>query len=150
MKHATIEDYDSICALFDKHREHFPYFRRDGLMDRLNGYRRGGVVYESGVVISYHYYGISYKIGNVRVNSGDVIINELAKEDGGDAKGVVSRFFDYVARPVWLTVRRDNIRAKKFYDKMGMKIIGEIFWGNGRIEGDVYVYGHSDLNKFMV
>ena len=62
----------------------------------------------------------------------------------------MNRFFDYVARPVWLTVRRDNIRAKKFYDKMGMKIIGEIFWGNGRIEGDVYVYGHSDLNKFMV
>lgn len=149
MRHATVEDYDVICDLFDKNRDVFPYFRRDGLMNKLKGYR-GAVVYENGVVILYHYYDVRYRIGNVYANSGDVIINELVKEDGGDAKGVVGRFFEYVAQPVWLTVRKDNIRAKRFYDKMGMEIVGEIFWGDGTIEGDVYVYSHSNLKEFMV
>ena len=41
-----------------------------------------------------------------------------------DAVDVFVRFVDFVDEDVWLTVRRDNKRAKKFYDKVGNGISG--------------------------
>ena len=73
--------------------------------------------------------------------------NELATEagyqileQGGNAVDVFVRFVDFVDEDVWLTVRRDNERAKKFYDKVGMEIVGEVFWSKGTLAGDVYIY----------
>ena len=39
----------------------------------------------------------------------------------------------------------DNKIAKKFYEKNGMKRVGEIFWSKGTLPGDVYLY--EDINK---
>ena len=49
-------------------------------------------------------------------------------------------FFDYINTLVWLSVRRDNTVAKKFYEKNGMVKVGEIDWADGKLPGDVYLY----------
>ena len=42
---------------------------------------------------------------------GDIVIQEIVKEEGGSAVDVFVRFVDFVEEDVWLTVRRDNKRA---------------------------------------
>ena len=105
------------------------------------------MIFEDGVVIIYLRYQKRKRIGNARANVGDVVIHELVKGEGGNAKDVIERFFKYVGSPVWTTVRRDNIKAKQFYEKVGMKRVGAILWQNGELEGDVY--RTDSLEKFL-
>ena len=53
-------------------------------------------------------------------------------------------FFDYTKRRVFLSVRSDNLVAKKFYEKNGMKIVGHTSWTKDGVKnalpGDVYMY----------
>ena len=137
MKHATPEDFDTIKGIFKKNRKVFPYFRLDSLKNKIE---EGKVVYDKGVVITYNKYKRKQKLGNVEAKMGDIVIQEIVKEDGGDAQGVFVRFVDFVDVDVWLTVRRDNERAKKFYDRVGMELVGEVLWVHGTLSGDVYLY----------
>ena len=137
MKHATPEDFEVIKGIFKKHRDVFPYLRFDSLKNKIE---EGKVVYDTGVVITYNKYKRKQKLGNVEAKMGDIVIQEIVKEDGGDAQGVFVRFVDFVDVDVWLTVRRDNERAKKFYDRVGMELVGEVLWVHGTLSGDVYLY----------
>ena len=137
MRHATIEDFDTIKGIFKKNREMFPYLRFDSLKNKIE---EGKVVYDTGVVITYNKYKRKQKLGNVEAKMGDIVIQEIVKEEGGDAQGVFVRFVDFVDVDVWLTVRRDNERAKKFYDRVGMELVGEVLWVHGTLSGDVYLY----------
>ena len=137
MKHATPEDFEVVKGIFKKHRDVFPYLRFDSLKNKIE---EGKVVYDTGVVITYNKYKRKQKLGNVEAKMGDIVIQEIVKEDGGDAQGVFVRFVDFVDVDVWLTVRRDNERAKKFYDRVGMELVGEVLWVHGTLSGDVYLY----------
>ena len=39
---------------------------------------------------------------------------------------------------IYLNVKSDNERAKKFYEKNGMKLIDKTSWTDGDVEVDVY------------
>jgi hypothetical protein len=39
---------------------------------------------------------------------------------------------------IYLNVRSENDRAKKFYERNGMELVDKISWSGGKIEGDVY------------
>ena len=39
---------------------------------------------------------------------------------------------------IYLNVKTDNERAKKFYEKNGMKLIDKTNWTDGDVEVDVY------------
>ena len=144
MKHATPEDFEVVKGIFKKHRDVFPYLRFDSLKNKIE---EGKVVYDTGVVITYNKYKRKQKLGNVEAKRGDIVIQEIVKDKGGDAEDVFERFVDFVDEDIWLTVRRDNERAKKFYDRLGMELVGEVFWSKGTLAGDVYLYkqnpGHS-------
>ena len=72
------------------------------------------------------------------LKKGDVIIKDMVKEyDDADTKEVINRFFDYVDTYVWCTVRSDNIRACKFYEKVGMERVADIDWKKGELKGYV-------------
>ena len=49
------------------------------------------------------------------------------------------QFFDWCEKDVYLSVRTDNQKACEFYEKIGMKEIGEHDWAKGRVKGKVYV-----------
>ena len=146
MRHATIEDFDVVKGIFKENRDVFPYLRFDSLKHKI---KEGKVVYDTGVVITYNKYKRKQKIGNVQANMGDIVIQEIVKEEGGDAEDVFLRFVDFVVEDVWLTVRRDNERAKKFYDRVGMELVGEVFWSKGTIPGDVYLYKQNPGPSLM-
>ena len=94
MKHATLEDFGTIRKLFDAHLDIFPYLRNDTLREKIEGIG-GSVVFEDNVVIIYLRYVVRKMIGNARANVGDVVIHELVKGDGGNAKNVIENFFSY-------------------------------------------------------
>ena len=146
MRHATVEDFDAVKGIFKKNRDVFPYLRFDSLKHKIE---EGKVVYDTGVVITYNKYKRKQKLGNVQANMGDIVIQEIVKEEGGDAEDVFLRFVDFVVEDVWLTVRRDNERAKKFYDRVGMELVGEVFWSKGTIPGDVYLYKQNPGPSLM-
>ena len=137
MKHATIEDFHTIKNIFKGYRDIFPYLRFDSLKNKVE---EGKVIYDSGVVITYNKYKRNQKLGNVQAKKGDIVIQEIVKEQAGNSVDVFKRFADFVKEDIWLTVRRDNQKAKRFYDKVGMKVVGEVVWSKGTLMGDVYKY----------
>ena len=137
MKHATIEDFDTIKNIFKGYRDIFPYLRFDSLKNKVE---EGKVIYDSGVVITYNKYKRNQKLGNVQAKKGDIVIQEIVKEEAGNSVDVFKRFADFVKEDIWLTVRRDNQKAKRFYDKVGMKVVGAVVWSKGTLMGDVYKY----------
>ena len=137
MKHATLEDFDTIKNIFKGYRDIFPYLRFDSLKNKIE---EGKVVYDSGVVITYNKYKRKQRLGNVQAKKGDMVIQEIVKEEDGNSVDVFKRFADFVKEDIWLTVRRDNQKAKRFYDKVGMKVVGEVVWSKGTLMGDVYKY----------
>lgn len=137
MIHAKLEDFDKIKNIFKGYRDIFPYLRFDSLKNKIE---EGKVIYDSGVVITYNRYKRNQKLGDTQAKKGDIVIQEIVKEENGNSVDVFNRFADFVQSDIWLTVRRDNQKAKRFYEKVNMKIVGEVVWSKGTLMGDVYKY----------
>ena len=154
---ADDKDYNTIVEIFKKHKEFFPHIRGDYLKrciinssidSKLETKNKSNnlMIFDRGVVLTYSLYKRKNKIGNVLAQPGDCILHQIvAKKRDGSAKKVLYDFFKYFNTKVFLSVRRDNKIAKKFYEKNNMKKVGEIFWSNGTLPGDVYLY--EDINK---
>jgi|TARA_B100002019_G_C21068541_1_gene497801 hypothetical protein len=137
MIHAKLEDFDKIKNIFKGYRDIFPYLRFDSLKNKIE---EGKVIYDSGVVITYNRYKRNQKLGDTQAKKGDIVIQEIVKEENGNSVDVFNRFADFVQSDIWLTVRRDNQKAKRFYEKVNMKVVGEVVWSKGTLMGDVYKY----------
>ena len=82
------------------------------------------------------------KIGrdtDVFITKGDYIIHQIinSKQGNGNAEKVIKEYFDHVNQNVYLTVRSENITANKFYEKIGMSMVGNISWSKGTMSGNV-------------
>ena len=78
-------------------------------------------------------------------NDDDCHINQIFSTDrDGSASRVLNQFFDFIALlpytsgVIYLNVKSDNERAKKFYERNGMKLIDKTSWTDGDVEVDVY------------
>ena len=75
----------------------------------------------------------------------------VKENDKVNSVKIINKFFDYVNTNVWCTVRSDNIRACKFYEKIGMEKVSEISWSKGKLKGYVFLKIHNLTNiKNMV
>ena len=75
----------------------------------------------------------------------DCILHQIAaKNRNGSASEALQRFFKWTNRRVFLSVRSDNVIAKVFYERNGMKLIGKTSWTKDGVKnalpGDVYMY----------
>ena len=138
MRLAIQSEFEDIKLIFYKHKKWFPHIRTD-YMKRMIEKKR--LIYQDGVIITFHHAARKQKIGNVPVNKGETILHQIAnKESGnGNAKKILLQFFDWCEKDVYLSVRTDNQKACEFYEKIGMKEIGEHDWAKGRVKGKVYV-----------
>ena len=75
----------------------------------------------------------------------DCHINQIVSTArDGSASRVLNQFFDfitllpYTSGVIYLNVKSDNDRAKKFYERNGMKLIDKTSWTDGDVEVDVY------------
>ena len=108
----------------------------------------GNLILENDVIITYNYYKRKQRIGNIQAQQGDCVLHQLAAKNKGTASNVLQNFFKWTNRRVFLSVRSENLTAKKFYEKNGMSLVGQISWSLGGVKnalpGDVYMYDNVE------
>ena len=136
---AKIEEIKEVYAIFSKHKEVFPHIRFDYLQRKIDS---GCCVYDNDVVITYTVYKRKQRIGDNHAVKGDVMLHQIVNADpsNGNSGDVLQRFLEHTVQGklVWLSVRSDNERAIKFYEKMGFELMGNIFWMKGKLPGKVF------------
>jgi RimJ/RimL family protein N-acetyltransferase len=142
MIHAKENDYDVVKEIFSEHKQWFPHVRQDYIKRMIAS---GNLILDNGVIITYNYYKRKQRIGTITAQQGDCILHQIAaKNRNGSASQALQDFFKWTNRRVFLSVRNDNLIAKKFYEKNGMDLVGFTSWSKGGVKdalpGDVYMY----------
>ena len=139
MYHAAPSDFEEVKNIFYQYKDIFPHIRTDYMMRQIEG---GHCILQDSVVITYNFYKRPQRIGTVQAGKFHCILHQIVKDTNKytSASSVLKEFFEYTKTDVWLSVRRDNVVAKKFYEKNGMKLMGECFWADETLPGDVYLY----------
>ena len=142
MNHATIDDFAEVWKVFQDNKEWFPHVWNTKVKKRL---LNNELIFQDGVVITYSKSRKNGKIGrdtDVFITKGDYIIHQIinSKQGNGNAEKVIKEYFDHVNQNVYLTVRSENITANKFYEKIGMSMVGNISWSKGTMSGNVWKY----------
>lgn len=142
MNHATIEDFDEVWKVFQDNKEWFPHVWNTKVKKRLIN---NELIFQDGIVITYSKSKRNGKIGrdtDVSITKGDYVIHQIinSKQGNGNAEKVIKEYFDHVNQNVYLTVRSENITANKFYEKVGMSMVGNISWSKGTMSGNVWKY----------
>ena len=155
MIHAKENNFEEVKDIFYQYKELFPHIRTDYMRRMIES---GHLILDNGVIITYNYYKRNYKLvrsslgemsQKIIMQPNDCILHQIAaKNRNGSASEALQRFFKWTKRRVFLSVRSDNVIAKKFYEKNGMKLVGQTSWTKdgvkGALLGDVYMYDNVD------
>ena len=122
MRFATDDNFPEICKLFKKNRKFFPHIRMSKIAGAIE---RKECIFMDGVVIIFKIHKRSVRIGNNTVSQkSDCYLNQIVSTaHDGSASRVLNQFFDYIASVpehsglIYLNVRTENDRAKKFYER---------------------------------
>lgn len=142
MTYATPADHPNILQLFKTYKSVFPYLRADYLTRKITA---GQVIWDNGVVIIFNTYKVNRRLGSkltgVLIHKGDIMLSEMASTTQGS--GIAGRILDdfiheHPTQYIWLTVRTDNERACRFYERHGMTFAGALFWAQETIPGCIY------------
>lgn len=141
MRHASLRDLKAIYRHFQAHRNVFPHIRRDALKRRIERYQ---CIYQDGVVITYQQYRKRTRVGDVDVPAGAIMLHQIlnCNQFSGAGRRVFRKFVDEIVKPtggdLYLSVRRENEVACRFYERHGMTVAGTVAWKNRTIPGLVY------------
>jgi len=141
MIHAKEIDFDVVKDIFKQHKEWFPHVRQDYIKRMIAS---NNLILDNDVIITYNYYKKRQRIGTITAQQGDCVLHQIAAKNKGTASKILQEFFKWNNRRVFLSVRSDNIIAKKFYEKNGMDLVGFTSWSKSGVKnalpGDVYMY----------
>ena len=155
MIHAKENDFDVVKDIFYQHKEWFPHVRTDYMRRMIAS---GNLILDNDVIITYNYYKRNYKLvkssmgemsQKIIMQPNDCILHQIAaKNRNGSASEALQRFFKWTNRRVFLSVRSDNVIAKVFYERNGMKLIGKTSWTKDGVKnalpGDIYLYDNVE------
>lgn len=147
MRHASNRDLKAIYGHFQKRKDVFPHVRQDGLRGRIEAQQ---CVYQDGVIITYHQYKKRTKVGEVQVPAGSIMLHQIlnSQQFNGAGRKVFRQFVEEIVKPyggdLYLTVRRENTVARRFYKRHGMVVVGTVAWKNKTIPGLVYRLAQGD------
>tara|TARA_A100001035_G_scaffold119739_1_gene93999 strand:+ start:279 stop:755 length:477 start_codon:yes stop_codon:yes gene_type:complete len=153
MRFAREEDSQEIYELYQKNRKFFPNITIGHISNRI---KKRECIYTEGVVIIFRIHQKTVQIGeNTQSKMSDCVLNQIVTSFlNGSASRVLNRFFDYIGSlphasgVIHLSVRSDNDRAKKFFERNEMELVDKTSLDKGKIEVDVYmkmVKGDSDM-----
>ena len=142
MRFASENDSIEIYELYKKNRKIFPHITMGHIANRI---KKRECIYTEGVVIIFRIHQKVVQIGNNnKSQESDCVLNQIvATFSNGSGSRVLNRFFDYIGSlphasgVIHLSVRSDNDRAKKFFERNGMELVDKTSWSGGKIEGEV-------------
>jgi len=139
---ASMADYDAIVQIFKQHRNMFPHVRTDYIRRMIQKRR---CFFRNGVVITFVVYSRRNKIGNITAHKGSICIKQIAAQNPGNGNTAteLNNFLRIWQRQCFLSVRADNDRAIRFYNKTGFRPVGKIQWNSktapgGKLDGIVF------------
>ena len=143
MKFATEDDFIEVYGLFKKNRKLLPHIRMGYVAKKIEERR---CIFTDGVIIIFEIHEKSVQVGKkTKSEKSDCHLNQIVSENrDGSASRVLNQFFDfigllpYTSGVIHLNVKKDNDRAKKFYERNGMELIDRTNWIDGDVEVDVY------------
>jgi phage baseplate assembly protein gpV len=141
MRHASLRDLNAIYRHFQSHRNVFPHIRRDALRRRIEARQ---CVYQDGVIITYQRYKKRTRVGDVQVPAGAIMLHQILNSEqfNGAGSRVFRQFVNEIVRVsggnLYLSVRKQNEVACRFYERHGMTVAGTVAWSGGTIPGRVY------------
>ena len=143
MRFATEDDFIDVYDLFKKNRELLPHLRMGHIARKIEESR---CIFTDGVVIIFEIHKKSVQVGKkTKSEKSDCHLNQkVSTARDGSASRVLNQFFDFIALlpytsgVIYLNVKSDNERAKKFYERNGMILIDKTGWTDGDVEVDVY------------
>ena len=155
MIHAKENNFEEVKDIFYQHKEWFPHIRTDYMRRMIES---GHLILDNGVIITYNYYKRNYKLARsslgemhhqIIMQPNDCVLHQIAaKNRNGSASEALQRFFKWTKRRVFLSVRSENVIAKRFYEKNGMKLIGKTSWTKdgqkNALPGDIYLYDNVE------
>ena len=155
MIHAKDTDFEKVKDIFYQYKELFPHIRTDYMRRMIES---GNLILDNDVIITYNYYKRNYKLvrsslgemhHQIIMQPNDCVLHQIAaKNRNGSASEVLQRFFKWTKRRVFLSVRSENVIAKRFYEKNGMKLIGKTSWTKdgqkNALPGDIYLYDNVE------
>ena len=158
MIHAKENDFDVVKDIFYQHKEWFPHIRTDYMRREIAA---GHLILDNDVVITYNFYKRNYKLDKssmgdisqkIIMQANDCILHQIAaKHRNGSASDALQRFFNWTGRRVWLSVRSDNVVAKSFYERNGMKLVGKTSWTKDGVKNALpgYIYLYDNVEEVL-
>ena len=124
-----------MIKIFQKHPDVFPsgYFRFLGA--RLeNHLKKKTIIFKDGVILTWIEYQKTVKKSEECIyKPGDVKLDQIVNKNPGNgkAKKIMLKFLkDNKDSTVWLEVKKDNIRARDFYEKNGFQEVCSTKFGD--------------------
>lgn len=138
IKLAEFTDFDAVVNVFKSQKKLFPHIRLDYITRMIVDSK---CVFEDGVVIMFNRYKRNNPIGDVLAQKGTYTIKQIVNSNPGNgaAERVMKKFMDHVGVDIFLSVRADNTRAIRFYERNNFEKIGSIAWKQGTIPGCVFL-----------
>jgi len=148
MNLATLDNLKEVLEVFKKHKEFFPHIRQDYVTRKIVA---NNTVFQDNVVITFSLYKKDVKLGNLTVPKGQTMLHQIAAGTQGDgsASRVLKQFLEYAGTNVWLSVRENNERARKFYLKHQFQEVGKISWMGGQLPGVIYKWERNPFTSVM-
>jgi hypothetical protein len=141
MRHASLRDLNAIYRLFQAHRDVFPHIRQDALKRRIEAHQ---CICQNDVAITFQKYRKKTRVGEVDIPAGSVMLHQIVngRQFSGDGGRVFEQFVAEIVQSsggdLYLSVRKANTVACRFYEKHGMKVVGTVAWKKRTIPGLVY------------
>lgn len=141
MRHANLRDLKAIYRHFRSRRDVFPHVRQDAIKRRIEARE---CIYQNGVVITYQQYKKRTSVGDLHVPAGAIMLHQIVNSSqfNGAGRRVFKQFVAEIVErsggDLYLTVRKQNGVACRFYKRHGMKVAGRVAWKDRTIPGLVY------------
>lgn len=141
MLYACIRDLKAIYGHFQTRKDVFPHVRQDALKRQIKAHQ---CIYQDGVVITYQQYRKRTRVGDVQIPAGSIMLHQILNSGqfNGAGRKIFKQFMDEIVEPsggdLYLSVRKDNTVACRFYERHGLEVCGAVSWSAGTIPGLVY------------
>ena len=83
MRLAVHNDFDEIKEIFYHHKKWFPHIRTDYMKRMIS---KKNIVFQDGVLITFHHTKRKQKVGDVQVNKGETVLHQIANKESGNGK----------------------------------------------------------------
>jgi hypothetical protein len=137
MKLANNNDLPEIWFRFQQRKDIFPHVRKDYLQRMIASSQ---CIFQDGVIIIFHVYRKPTTVGNFRIPRGVTVLHQILRTGETRAREITKEFLNDQDGDTILFVRKTNLRARAFYESLGMSHKGSHSWSYGKLPGEVYIY----------